>query len=228
MRRLVFLLAFAIGCATVQTTAELRNPRFPEPVAAAPTLAFETVPCSAEGGVTALSAPVGPDLDTRLSAALGPLRVALDPPSVAAACAGLAHDRVLYDDLLLGTEWSVGADLTAAIQRAARVSGAGSVLLPLVRSRAACRPDDGFARDELGRPLSASGSIGEGCSGGGPLDVGLFLFSADGTLLWKSTGSAARPEQLSLAPVLGRVVQGLAAELHRPPANTAVAKPSPP
>ncbi len=74
------------------------------------------------------------------------------------------------------SDWNLGKTIASPLARStAKSANAGSVLIPLIRTNDACDPSTGC------KELS--------------VDVGLFLFSADGLLLWKGTAKQSVPDE---------------------------------
>lgn len=206
------LLALA-GCLTVPVGGAHRSPRFTAARAPAPAVALELTACHLSGAPA--RTPPAPGVPELLTQRLGTAPVPVPEPWRARICAALTPDQALFADLTTGGDWTVGSDLAPLVSRAAEAHGAGSVLIPVTRDHGGCGENDAFFRE--GGPLGAAPTEpAPTCGDDSRVDVGLFLFSADGTLLWKASDTAAENAPVSLQPAVERITADVPVDVARP------------
>lgn len=159
MQRLVFALALACGACTANT---FRNPQFTQAQAPTPTLTTSVVKClaTAHASTDLIANALTAEIEQRAKTAQ------LPPEERLQLCGELGTDAAVST---WSSDWSLGNTIATPLARSlAKTQSAGSVLIPLVRTDDVC--DATSCKERT-------------------VNVGLFLFSADGTLLWKGTAS---------------------------------------
>lgn len=161
--------ALAFGC----TSNTFRSPAFVGHIVAEPTISTVVVKCLAEKH--AGSDKIADSLTTELRA--GGDIAPLDSASRVTICGELGTDNVLST---LAADWDVGGQVVGPIaQSLAKRYGGKSVLLPLVRTVDSC--------------VAPSAPGAAGCKEK-RIDIGLFLYGADGVPLWRSVTYVSIPQ----------------------------------
>lgn len=189
MRLWIVPLLVLSGCATVQSPGTFTHPSRPPPVVGR-AIAVDAVQCDAPGVAEGTLPQAVASLNQSVDAQVASRRVELPAPSRKSVCASLATDRVLYEDALLGTEWKVSEAMSSLVQRLANETRSDHVWVPLVRGRPCVGPE--MARDSYSRPDETL-DFETGCQAK-EADLALFLFDADGQLLWKSSAVSGQSE----------------------------------
>jgi len=165
----VVVFALASSACTLNT---FRSPQFTARLAPSPTVATSLVKCLATSHAAT---------DVVAAAYAGVLASRTHPVDVPSEtriqlCGELATDQAVST---WGTDWELGKTIAAPFAKSlAATEKAGSVLVSVVRTDDAC--DEHTCKEER-------------------VDVGAFLFAADGTLLWKGAartgGGDSAPSQ---------------------------------
>jgi hypothetical protein len=175
------LLAF-LGAGCIHFKGSARNPAFREATAPPPSLVSAPLVCRA--GRSGHGDQLVAQIRLLVRAQTGTEGVSLSGTEQSALCANLENDR----DGILGDpkDWSVGAILSSTIRAIAEANQVGSVVLPVVATQESCEADKSTVRNAQGQTVATVDHGTTTCeeSPGGLLH--LYLFSADGTLLWKS------------------------------------------
>jgi hypothetical protein len=191
----VFALAGLTGCAGLLGGGPHRSDQFPAGNAPEPTVATTVLSCVAE----ALPYGSGNDLTARFDAlaraAIPAPPIALSPASTSVLCSTIAASSTFH----AWRESNPPASATAVIRELVRSSGAKSIAMPAMRLYARCEQDTKTVRDANGMTVATIQENTQTCRMDRFKDVGLFLFSADGTILYRSTkrvgiGSSTDPE----------------------------------
>lgn len=156
-------------------------------------IALQAVRCDAPNLVEGQIPQTVALLDQSVEAHVSSNRLPIDDGSAATVCDGLASDRALYTDAVFGTEWQVSQTVSALVKELAATARADHVWVPLVRTQPACAtggaPRDSYSTGTALLDFEAT----PGCEAR-ESDLGLFLFDADGALVWKSSAVAGRSE----------------------------------
>ncbi len=172
--------------ATACTANTFRNPQFTGARAPSPTVSTQVVKCLATSHASSdvIADALTADLESRTKL------VTLPPEERVQLCGELGTDSAVST---WSSDWNLGATIATPLARAiAKSSSAGSLLVPLLRTVDACDKNT--------------------CTEQG-VDIGLFLFSADGALLWKGTAKRATTLQVFLKPDAAALAKDVLAEL---------------
>lgn len=191
MRHWIVPLVALTGCATVQAPGTFTHPSRPPPVVSGRTVAFEAVQCDAPGVAEGALPEMVESLNRSVDAEVASRRVELPAGNRGRVCSALGTDRALFEDAVLGTEWKVSESMTQLIQQTAVATRSDHVWVPLVRGRTCENPV--AARDSYSRPEDSLDFDATRCEAR-EADLGLFLFNADGQLLWKSSAITGQSE----------------------------------
>lgn len=178
------------GCATVQAPGTFTNPSRPPPIVGR-AVAVEAVQCDAPGVAEGELPQAVASLDASVDAQVATRRVGLPAGNRKNVCSNLATDRALFEDAVMGTEWKVSDSMVSLIQRLANETRSDHVWVPLVRGRPCDRPE--MARDTYSRPDNTLDFDAGSCQAQ-EADLALFLFDANGQLLWKSSAVSGQSE----------------------------------
>jgi len=181
----------ACGMTPAKTVGSYRNPVF-DGKAPGPTLVTSTVDCSEkstgkEGGVAA-------DFEALLNKKIGQQQKAsVGFQSKEILCSTLATDKMLSphvsdDEARSAAFWKSRPAFGELTERAGQQYSAKSLLIPIVYRGEVCSHDTETVRDSQGRVVATAESSHVTCSPSASLDIGVFLVSSEGVILWKSTG----------------------------------------
>jgi len=166
-------LALALVCGCTANT--FRSPAFVGQTVAEPTVSTVVVKCMAERHSGTDQVANALEAELRAGGDIAPL----DSPERVTICGELGSDTALST---LAADWDVGGKIVGPIaQSLAKKYNAKSVLLPLVRTIDNCVAP------------SASGSAA-GCREK-RVDIGLFVYGADGVPLWRGVTRLGIPER---------------------------------
>ncbi len=193
MRPWFLPLALLCGCVTVQSPGTFSRPDHPRPLVQGRAVALQSVRCDAPNMIEGQIPETVDWLDRSVDAQVSSTRVPIDDGSARSVCAELGSDRALYRDAVFGTDWTVSSTVTALVRQVANTAHADHVWVPLVRSKPACA-SSGTPRDSYSTGTSPLDFETEAGCTVKESDFGLFLFDADGTLVWKSSAVSGQGE----------------------------------
>jgi len=226
MRPLLLPFALLCGCATVQSPGTFTPPGRPAPLVQGRTVALNTARCDApnliEGDIPETVAWLDQNIDAQVSSK----RVPIDDGSARSVCEELGTDRALFRDAVFGTDWTVSQTVTTLVKQVANTAQADHVWVPLVRTRPACAVGEvqGDSYSAGVSPTAFESEI-EGSCTAKESDFGLFLFNADGTLVWKSSAVAGKSELATREAATQLLMANLPA---RAPSEGVLVKETPP
>jgi hypothetical protein len=167
----------AMGC----TSNTFRSPAFVGQTVAEPTVSTVVVKCLAEKHVGTDKVADSLTAELRAGGDVAPL----DGASRVTICGELGSDTALST---LAADWDVGGQVVGPIaQSLAKRYGGKSVLLPIVRTVDSC--------------MASTVGSAAGCKEQ-RVDIGLFLYGADGVPLWRGVTHVAVPQIGSFDPKL--------------------------
>jgi hypothetical protein len=180
----------ACGMTPAKTVASYKNPVF-DGKAPGPTLVTTTVDCSKSAGE---SRPVAQDFQALLNKKIGQQQKAgVGFQSKEILCSTLATDKMLSprvsdDEARSADFWKSRPAFGELTNNTGAQYGVKSLLVPIIVAEEACSRDTETMRDSQGRVIATTESSHVTCGPNGYLDVGVFLVSTEGVILWKSSG----------------------------------------
>lgn len=202
------VLLMTAGCGHYAGTT--RNPTFAAPTADGPT-AVVAIECESSkpyhGGVTPAAAAFLSLHKSKLN--VDPTRSFVDPTDAMLVCSTFGQGaQGIYGSGFDGKKWTVSSTLRDFVKGVGASASAKSVLISLIVYQRNCTNDSATVTDERGRNIGTIESNRVRC--GEPQSESLreLLFSADGTLLWKTWGSAMNDVdavEKKLAPMLAQI-----------------------
>jgi hypothetical protein len=212
------------GCAGLMPGGPHRSDQFPSGNAPEPTVATTVLSCVAKSLPYGTGDALTSRFDALARAAMPAPAVPLSPAATSALCSTVAASDAFH----AWRETTPAPSAAAVIREIAQASGAKSVAVPALRLYARCEKDTKKVLDANGVPIATIEENTQTCRLDRFKDVGLFLFSADGTILYRSTkqvgmGSSEDPE-----PDMNAVLAGIPAAFSAPAGGAAaMAAPAP-
>jgi hypothetical protein len=191
----------ALGGLGCNTQGQARNPTFTAAAAPDPAVVVAPIACRSE-----YASKAGDGMQSQfnllLKSQLNVKPVELDKEQETAVCAAMGG----YGDGV--KDWKARATLMAVVQGVAKNEHAQSVLVPVAKYATQCQKDQSVIKDADGRTVASVDRGTETCKEGGA-SLHALLFSADGSLLWKSwagvRGGAVAPGIVGIAQASGGV-----------------------
>lgn len=204
------------GCAGLMGGGPHRSDQFPTGNAPEPTVATAVLSCVTKalpyGSGDALTAR----FDALARAAMPAAPVPLSPAATGALCSTVAAS----DNFHAWRETTPAPSAAAVIRELAQATGAKSIVMPALRLYARCERDEKTVRDANGVPIATIEENSQTCRMDRIKDVGLFLFSSDGTVLYRSTKRAGMGSSEDPEPEMNEVLTNIPATVS-PPAGGA-------
>jgi hypothetical protein len=229
MLRLAWLLFVPamIGCSMNYSYAH-RNPVFTQPVAPEPTVATETVSCLSTGIPSGSGATTSAEFETMFRSTLHSERVPLRPTDAPVVCSALSKSEMFSNNAaIVKIDWTLGPAMVAVVRDVTSTHNAKSVLVPVMRSLTSCTQDQIKVTDSAGAPVRTIDMGTETCRESRRTDVGIFILSDQGVLLYKSIGllgkDMSQPSDQIIAAVLKDIPAKLMASAGQAPPSTAAA-----
>ena len=208
-----------LGLATLAGCANLiaggggvhRSDSFPSGNAPEPTVATNVLSCVAK----ALPYGSGDSLTARFDAlARGAI------PAQAVPLSRTAHDA-LCDTIAASGNFHAyreppSASAQAVIRELAQATGAKSIAIPAMRLYARCEQDKKTVRNSAGQVIATVDEGTQTCGMDRWKDVGLFIFAADGTMLYSSTKRAGIKSNPDPEPDMNEVLANIPATFSAP------------
>jgi hypothetical protein len=188
-------LGAAGGCAMLAVGGPHRSDQFPSGNAPEPTITTTVLSCVTK----ALPYGSGADLTARFDALARASMPAAPLPLSPAATSALCSTVAASDAFHAWRETTPAPSAAAVIREIAQATGAKSIAMPAMRLYARCEQDTKTVRDASGTPIATIQENTQTCRMDRFKDVGLFIFAADGTILYRATrrvgmGSSEDPE----------------------------------
>ena len=175
----------ASGCAALMGEGAYRSPQFAAGNAPEPTVVTTPLGCIASklppGSGRSFAASVAAIARSQIPAAPVPL----SPNAETVMCKTFASG----DNFPGHFDWNSPPSLAAVIREIAEAHGAKSIAIPAFRVYARCEQDKKTVRDSTGATVATIESNTVTCTEDRIKHVGLFIFAADGNMLYKSTKS---------------------------------------
>ena len=205
-------LATLTGCAGLMGGGPHRSDQFPTGNAPEPTIATAVVACVTK----ALPPGSGSELTARFDAlartAMPAGAVPLSPAATVALCGTVFGS----DSFQAWRETTPAPSAAAVIRELAQATGAKSIAMPAMRLYARCEKDQKTVRDANGVPIATIDENTQTCRMDRLKDIGLFLFSADGTILYRSTQRAGMGSSEDPEPQMNEVLANIPATFSAP------------
>jgi hypothetical protein len=202
-----------IGCSMNYSYAH-RNPVFTQPVAPEPTVATETVSCLSTGIPSGSGATTSAEFETMLRSTLRSERVPLRPTDAPVVCSALSKSEMFSNNAaIVKIDWTMGPAMVAVVGDVASTNNAKSVLIPVMRSLTSCTQDQIKVTDSAGAPVRTIDMGTETCRESRRTDVGIFILSNEGVLLYKSIGLLGKDMSQPSDQIIAAVLKDIPAKL---------------
>jgi hypothetical protein len=193
--RLGLGLAAAGGCAGLMVGGPHRSDQFPSGNAPEPTITTTVLSCVTKALPYGSGADLTARFDALARASMPGAPLPLSPAATSALCSTVAASDAFH----AWRETTPAPSAAAVIREIAQATGAKSIAMPALRLYARCEQDTKTVRDASGAPIATIQENTQTCRMDRFKDVGLFIFAADGTILYRSTrrvgmGSSEDPE----------------------------------
>ena len=209
---MILALATLDGCAGLMGGGPHRSDQFAAGNAPEPTAATAVLSCVTKalpyGSGDALTAR----FDALARSAMPAAPVPLSPGATSVLCSTVAAS----DSFQAWREWNPPASATAVIRELAQATGAKSIAMPAMRLYARCEQDTKTVRDATGATIATIQENTQTCRLDRIKDIGLFLFSADGTILYRSTKRAGMGSSEDPEPEMNEVLANIPATFSAP------------
>jgi hypothetical protein len=196
-----------------------RNEQFASGNAPEPTVATTVLACITK----ALPYGTGDSVTARFDALSRSTMPAEQLPLSPAAHDVLCSTIAASDAFHAWREWNPPPSATAIVRELARASGAKSIVMPALRLYARCEQDTKTVRDANGVPIATIQENTQTCRLDRVADFGVFLFAADGTILYRSTKRAGVMSDADTEPAMNEVLASVPATFSAPAAPIAAA-----
>jgi hypothetical protein len=217
---------FGLGLATMTGCAALiggggggthRSDQFASGNAPEPTIATTVLSCVAKalpyGSGDAYTAQFNALARTAMPAAPVPL----SPSATSVLCSTIAAS----DSFHAWAETTPAPSAAAVIRELAQATGAKAIAMPAMRLYARCEQDTRTVRDATGATVATIQENTQTCRMDRWKDVGLFLFSADGAVWYRSTKRAGISSNPDPEPQMNEVLAGIPATFSAPAGGAA-------
>jgi hypothetical protein len=200
-------LAGAGGCAALAVGGPHRSDQFPSGNAPEPTITTTVLSCVTK----ALPYGTGADLTARFDALARASMPAAPLPLSPAATSALCSTVAASDAFHAWRETTPAPSAAAVIRQIAQATGAKSIAMPAMRLYARCEQDTKTVRDASGAPIATIQENTQTCRMDRFKDVGLFIFAADGTILYRSTRQVGMTSSDDPEPQMNEVLANIPA-----------------
>ena len=219
----LFGLATLSGCAALMPGGAHRSEQFASGNAPEPTVATTALTCVAKTLPPGSGDELSARFDALARAAMPAAPVPLSPAAHAALCNTVAASAGFH----AWRETTPEPSAQAVIREIAQATGAKSVAIPIMRLYARCEQDTKTVRDSTGATIATIQENTQTCQMDRFKDVGLFLFAADGTILYRSTKQVGQSSRTDPEPEMNQVLANIPATFSAPAAGARAAGPSP-
>jgi len=215
-------LATVTGCAAMIAGPEgvHRSEQFASGNAPEPTVATTVLSCVAKalpyGSGDAYTAQFNV-----LARAAMPAPVPLSPAAASVLC-----NTIAASDRFHAYREPPPASASAIIRELAQATGAKSIAVPAMRLYARCEQNTKTVRDQTGATVATIQESGQTCGMDRWKDVGLFIFAADGTILYRSTKHAGMSSNPDPEPQMTAVLANIPATFSAPTGTAVAAAPA--
>jgi hypothetical protein len=209
---MIFALAILSGCAGLMGGGPHRSDQFAAGNAPQPTVATAVLSCVTKALPYGSGDALTSRFDALARAAMPGAPVSLSPAATKVLCSTVAAS----DYFQAWREWNPPASATAVIRELAQATGAKSIAMPAMRLYARCEQDTKTVRDASGMPIATIQENTQTCRMDRLKDIGLFLFSADGTILYRSTRRAGNGSSEDPEPEMNEVLANIPATFSAP------------
>jgi hypothetical protein len=214
------LVPATMGC-SLNYSYSHRNPAFTQPMAPEPTVATETVSCLSTGIPSGTGATTSAQFETMLRSTLKARRVPLRPSDAPVVCATLSKSEMFSNNAAyVRIDWNMGPSMIAVVRDVASSHNAKSVLVPVMRSLTSCKQDQIKVTDSAGMPVRTIDMGTETCHESSRTDVGLFILTDEGVLLYKSIGLLGMSGSQPADQIIAAVLKDIPAVLQEPSGGT--------
>jgi hypothetical protein len=215
------LVPTMMGC-SLNYSYSHRNPVFTQPMAPEPTVATETVSCLSTGIPSGSGTTTSAQFETMLRTTLQAKRVPLRPTDAPVVCATLSKSEMFSNNAaIVRIDWTMGPSMVAVVRDLASTYNAKSVLLPVMRSLTSCTRDQMKVTDSAGVPVRTIDMGTTTCREDKRTDVGIFILTEEGVLLYKSIGLLGKDLSQPADQIIAAVLKDIPAVLMQEPAGKA-------
>jgi hypothetical protein len=195
------------GCAALMPGGAHRSEQFAAGNAPAPTIATTVLSCVAKTLPPGSGEELTARFDALARAAMPATPVPLSPAAHAALCNTVAASAGFH----AWRETTPEPSAQAVIRELAQATGAKSIAIPIMRLYARCEQDTKTVRDSTGATIATIQENTQTCRMDRFKDVGLFLFAADGTILYRSTKQVGNSSRTDPEPEMNEVLANIPA-----------------
>ena len=200
------------GCAGLLGGGPHRSDQFAAGNAPQPTVATSVLSCVTKALPYGSGDALAARFDALARAAMPSAPVPLSPAATGVLCNTIAAS----DSFHAWREWTPAPSAAATIRELAQATGAKSIAIPALRLYARCEQDTKTVRDASGAPIATIQENTQTCRLDRIKDVGLFLFSADGTILYRSTKRVGMTSSEDPEPEMNEVLANIPATFGAP------------
>jgi hypothetical protein len=200
-------LATMTGCAMLSVGGAHRSAQLAAGNAPAPTVATTVLSCVAKALPYGSGDNYTAQFNALARAAMPAAPVPLSPSATSVLCSTFATS----DNFHAWAETTQAASAVAVIRELAQATGAKSIAMPAMRLYARCEQDTKTVRDGTGATVATIQENTQTCTMDRFKDVGLFIFAADGTILYRSTKRTGNTSNTDPEPQMNEVLAAIPA-----------------
>ncbi|HXU02499.1 MAG TPA: hypothetical protein VN903_16155 [Polyangia bacterium] len=212
-------LAALSGCAALMPGGAHRSEQFAAGNAPEPTISTTVLSCVAKSLPFGSGDAYTAQFNALARAAMPAPPVPLSPSATSVLCNTVAASGAFH----AYRETTPPASAVAIIRELAQATGAKSIAVPAMRLYARCEQDQKTVHDSAGRVIATVDEGTQTCRMDRFKDVGLFLFAADGTILYRSTKQVGNTSNTDPEPDMNTVLAGIPATFSAAAGGGAVA-----
>jgi hypothetical protein len=198
-----------------------RSEQFPSGNAPEPTVATTVLACITKALPYGTGDSVTARFDALSRSTMPAGQVPLSPAAHDVLCSTIAASDAFH----AWREWNPPPSATAIVREIAQATGAKSVAMPALRLYARCEQDTKTVRDANGVPIATIQENTQTCRLDRIADFGVFLFSADGTIIYRSTKRTGVTSDADTEPAMNEVLANVPATFSGPARGVAAAPP---
>jgi hypothetical protein len=226
--RTLSLAVLGLGLAPLGACASLiagpgpqRSEQFASGNAPQPTIATTVLSCVAKALPYGAGDTYTAQFNALARAAMPATPVPLSPSATSALCGTIAAS-----DRFHAYREPPQASAMAVIREIAQATGAKSIVIPAMRLYARCEQDTRTVRDSSGRTVATIQDNTQTCGMDRFKDIGLYIFSADGTRLYSHTKRVGMASSTDPEPMMNEVLAQIPATVSAPEGLAAAAAPA--
>jgi len=220
--RLGLALAVCAGRSFLIPGGVHRSEQFAAGNAPEPTISTTVLSCVAKSVPYGAGDAYTAQFNALARAAMPAAPVPLSPSATSVLCNTVAASGAFH----AWRETTPPASAVAIIRELAQATGAKSIAIPMMRLYARCEQDQKTVRDSSGRVIATVDEGTQTCRMDRFKDVGLFLFAADGTILYRSTTQTGQTSNTDPEPDMNKVLAAIPATFSAPEGGAVAAAPA--